>query len=334
MVEDSSGDSLVSVILPFHNAPTLQKAAESILDQSYQNFELLLIDNASTDGSQAVSLELSHRHDKVQLIDEPKKGVVHAANSGILHSQGAYIMRMDADDYSFPQRMELQVKALQEYPDVGVVSGGVIYKGDHSNVGFIEYVDWLNTIHTSSDIALNQFIELPMANPSMMFRREIFEKYGLFKDGEFPEDYEYFLRLQSNNVKMIKVENQVLRWIDSDNRLTRTDPRYSTDAFFKIKSHYLAEWLKKNNPFHPEIFVWGAGRLSRRRSDYLKNYGIEIKKYIDVKPRENSIHFEEIESPNEAFIVSYVGNRGARSQIRSFLNDRQFIEGVHYILAS
>ena len=328
-----SDTSLVSVIIPFFNAPTIQNAIESILSQTYQNFELILVDNNSSDDSLKIAQEYAN-HVKISLANEPRQGVVFAMDKGIGISKGSFIMRMDADDVSFPDRIEKQLNTFRERPGLSVVSGLVIYEGADENKGFRVYVDWLNSILSSEQIRLNQFVEFPMANPSLMFRKEVFEKYGMFEEGDFPEDYEFFLRLQMNGVKMGKVNHSVLKWIDSESRFTRTDPRYSAEAFFKIKATYLAQWLQRNNAHYPKVLIWGAGRLSRKRSSYLSNYGIEIEGYIDVTKKTDIIHYENIPSKESCFIVSYVSNRGARDEIRSFLVSRGFDEGIQFILAS
>jgi len=323
---------LVSVILPFFNAPKLNVAIESILSQTLDDFELVLINNNSTDGSELTTKKYL-MDSRVKLFNQPDRGVVHAMNMGIEVSRGAFIARMDADDYSYPDRLRFQLQAFKD-KKIGVVSGIVEYEGDSENEGFIQYVAWLNSIMSDEEITLNQFIEFPLANPSLMFRRELFDTCGMYEDGNFPEDYEYFLRLKVNGVRMIKVEETVLKWFDSKTRLTRTDSRYSREAFFRIKAKYLSIWLKQNNPFYPRVLVWGAGRVSRRRSDFLTRYGVDITGYIDVKEGPNTLHYKSIPKPQDCFIVTYVANRGARNEIRRFLQSRDFIEGINFILAS
>lgn len=324
---------LVSVIIPFYNPPNIPIAIQSILSQSYQNFELILVDNNSSI-KYLKSINRFLTDQKVSLIKESNQGVVHAMNAGIRYANGDFIMRMDADDISDPLRIKKQLQAFAKDPTLGVVSGMVTYKGHDRFKGFKHYVSWLNTIVTSQEITLNQFVELPLVNPSLIFRKQVFERYGLFKDGNFPEDYELFLRLQQHKVKMAKVPFNVLTWIDSDHRLTRTDSRYSVDAFYRIKSKYLSYWLEKNNPFHPNIHIWGAGKLSKKRSKYLLNYGIKITGYIDVVKKAWIIHYEDVPNDPHYFIVSYVSNRGAREKIREFLSNKGYEEGVNFILAS
>ena len=324
---------LVSVILPFFNAPFLKEAIESILRQSYSSYELILIDNGSSDQSKEIAKSYAEV-EKIRLVSEPQRGVVYAANRGVAEARGTFIARMDADDVSKSNRLEEQVNMLLSDSSLGVVSGLVEYKGSSANEGFIQYVDWLNSILSAKDIYLNQFVEFPLANPTLMFRKSLFEEHGGYKEGDFPEDYEFFLSLQAANVQMSKVNETVIEWRDTETRLTRTDPRYSQDAFFRIKAQYLAKWLSKHNPLHPKVYIWGAGRLSRRRSDYLLEEGIEVAKYVDLKESERTMHYESLPGSAEAFVVSYVGNRGARDEIRSFLNNQGFQEGINYIVAS
>ncbi|SNS77573.1 Glycosyl transferase family 2 [Ekhidna lutea] len=327
------GNPLVSVVLPFYNAPYLEEAIQSILNQTYEHFELILVNNASTDDSVKVAKRYAS-DPRITLIDQPRKGVVFAANGGIEAARGAYIARMDSDDISHPQRLELQTNLLLEDSTLGVVSGLIEYLGPTENGGFIHYVDWLNSIITEEQISLNRFVEFPIANPTLMVRRELFDQYGIYKDGDFPEDYELFLRFQSNNVKMKKIDKSILTWRDTESRLTRTDNRYAQESFFKVKAKYLAQWLKTNNPFHPKIYIWGAGRVSRRRSDLLINEGIAVVNYIDVKSGKQTLHYDNLPDKESAFIVSYVSNRGIREEIRSYLIQNGYIEGVNFILAA
>lgn len=208
MGDDSS---LVSVVLPFYNAPHLNEAIESVLAQSYSNFELLLVDNGSTDHSKSLA-EKYACDQRVKLLNEPKRGVVHAANKGMSFANGNYIARMDADDIAYPERLELQVRELDSNPHIGMVSGMVDYHGEETNEGFRLYVDWVNTICSSEQIQLNQFVELPLVNPSIMFRKALLEQFGGYEEGDFPEDYEWFLRLLREGVGMCKVKKTVIKW--------------------------------------------------------------------------------------------------------------------------
>ncbi|MEM6642916.1 MAG: glycosyltransferase [Bacteroidota bacterium] len=321
----------VSVILPFRNAPKLSEAVESILNQSFSDFELILVNNEPERDNEYLRTIKDHR---IRVIKEPRRGVVYAINRGINAASGEFIMRMDADDISYPDRIQNQVGFLYDNPSISVVSGQIQYQGSAQNVGFRMYVAWLNSIHTSDQIRYNQFVEFPLANPSLMYRRSVFKDHGMYREGDFPEDYDHFLRLQSAGIQMGKVKDPVIKWVDSPTRLTRMDSRYSSDAFFKLKAQYLAKWLKENNEYHPDIIVWGGSRLSRKRSQYLQVHGVSIKGYIDLKESGKNIPYTKIGDLENVFIVSYVSSRGARSKIRSYLLQHHYVEGKNFILAS
>ncbi|MEQ9403770.1 MAG: glycosyltransferase [Cyclobacteriaceae bacterium] len=325
---------LVSIVLPFYNAEsTLGNSIQSIVNQSYKNFELLLIDNNSTDGSREVAEKQADNDVRIRLLTETKQGVVFAANKGLQCASGKYIARMDSDDISYPNRIHDQVQFLELYKDIDLVSGQVKYTGDESNGGFISYVDWLNGITTPQSIYINQFVEYPIVNSSIMMRRMLYDKYGGYLEGAFPEDYEYFLRLMEKGVKMQKVESVVLSWTDSPGRLTRNDPRYSRDAFNKIKAGYLARWLKQNNLHYPDVWIWG-GKQSRRWSRYLRNEGINIIGYIDVidSKRKDMVNYKQVDKYMDSFILSYVSGRGARDEIRIYLNTIGLKEVRNYLI--
>ncbi|MEM6829072.1 MAG: glycosyltransferase family 2 protein [Bacteroidota bacterium] len=330
-----NNDPLVSVVLPFLNAQfTLSRSVASILNQSYRHFELILVDNGSTDSGALMARGFAKKDARVTLLTENQKGVVFAANEGIRHAKGKYIARMDADDFSHPDRLKQQVQFLENHPDTEVVSGIISYGGSEVNGGFVRYIDWLNSIKTREDISLNQFVEYPLANPSLMMKRELFQTYGNYRSGSFPEDYEFFLRLQANGVKMGKVSQVVLEWSDLPNRLTRTHSSYTNEAFYLIKAAYLAKWLKKRHSRIPNVFVWGAGKESKKRSRLLHRFGIDISGYIDIKKSADTVFYQDIGAPNDLFILSYVANWGAREEIRTFLNKRDFVEGTHYLICA
>ena len=327
----------VSVILPFFNAElSLQKAIESIVNQDFTDFELILINNNSTDKSTEIASTFVNTNPNVKLYHESKQGVVFASRLGFSKSEGKYIARMDADDIAFPQKLSLQTELLDKNTDIDAVAGLVKYHSLMPNTeGFERFVNWSNSVQTCNDIELNRFIEFPIVNPTLMFRREVIEKNGFYKSGNFPEDYEMFLRWIENGVKFAKINEYLLQWNDSKNRLTRTDSIYSAESFYKIKAKYLAKWLKKQG--HTKIAVWGAGKRPRKRAKFLEDFGIEIVFYIDIiKDRvipKPCVFYEDIKPAGEIFIVSYIAKEVARQEIAIFLNSRNYTQGKDYILA-
>jgi len=330
----------VSVVLPFYNAePTLNRAIESIHAQEFGDFDCFLVDNNSTDRGADLARDWVRKDNRFVLMQESTQGVMFASNAGAQKSKGEYLARMDADDRAYPQRLALQVDFLDQNPEYGAVAGKVRHVGDPMlTEGFRRFVEWSNSLLTYEEIYYRRFIEAPVVNPATMWRRETMRRHGMYLSGEFPEDYEMWLRWLDAGVKMAKVPELVLDWHDSDQRLTRTDAIYSDRAFYEIKSHYLAKWLERHNPYHPYVSIWGASRISRRRARILEQHGIRISTYIDTKSsrqiEKEVLYYQNLPPAGEHFILTYIRQINKRERIQSFLEERGYLEGKSYLLVS
>lgn len=329
----------VSILLPVYNAaPTLRLAIDSILKQDFSDWELLAIDDGSTDESAQIIASYAAAYPQVKLISLPHQGITPALNHGLSIAKGNYIARMDADDYAYPHRLRLQWQWLEDHSQTGLVSSLVEYGGDPATQqGYASHVDWLNAITTARDVSLNRFIDAPIAHPSVMFRAMCIAQFGGYQETEGPEDYELWLRWLEQGVQMEKVPNILLRWNDPPDRLSRTHEAYRPMAFERVKARYLARWLGQNNR-HPQLAIWGAGRKTRRRLQPLLDEGIKPTFFIDLFDKKSVdglpvISFKKIEQYRDIFVLSYVNNRGARKEIRTFFEDLQKIEGQDFLLA-
>lgn len=330
--------------MPVHDAAeTLPAAVESVLAQTEAGWELVAVDDGSTDGSLQVLRDCAGRDARVRVLATAHHGLVQALNLGLGEARGALIARMDADDVCLPERLARQRAHLDGRAEVGLVACRVRFAGDaRRGAGYARYVDWTNSLLTHEAIALARFVESPLAHPSVMFRRELPERFGAYRDGEFPEDYELWLRWLEHGVRMEKLAEPLLVWRDSPTRLSRRDPRYAPEAFDGMKAGYLARWLARHNPHHPRIVFWGAGRVTRRRAQLLLDEGVEIVSYIDIDPRKigRAIQGRPVTSPRElpvpgtCFVVTGVASAGARGQIEGALIAAGYRAGLDYVLAA
>jgi glycosyltransferase involved in cell wall biosynthesis len=332
----------VSILLPVYNgASTIKAAVKSCLTQSFSDFELIIIDDGSNDDTAIILRKLSETDERIKLFFNEHKGIVESLNLGIQESKGKFIARMDADDIMYPERISIQMEFLTKNPDVDLVGSLVEHGGDAvSQEGYATHVNWINSIITPEEIELNRFVESPLAHPSVLFKKEIAEKYGAYRSGDFPEDYELWLRWMDAGVKMGKVQKQLLFWNDLSERLSRIDERYSNEAFNRIKTNYLIRFLEDKIKGR-KIWLCGAGRGTRRKSDLLLESSYSFGGYLDVDPKKTGKIFngisvslaEDMPEKNEAYIVSYVGTRGAREEIRKDLKMRGFVEGADFVMA-
>jgi len=327
----------VSIILPVYNASKyIRPCIESILGQSYEDFELIIIPN----GSDHATLKAIHGFSdpRIRIQQIPTPDVVAAMNHGLNLSKGSFIARIDADDIMPVDRIRAQTEFLKCYPQYEVVSGKVAFVGNaQSQQGYYLHVKWLNQHATYEDIYLNRFVDAPVANPSIMVRRSLFDRLGLYRSGPFPEDYEMLLRWLDNGVKIGKVKECVLQWRDHPARLTRNHPSYSQEAFYRIKTTYLARHFERW-ALSKKILIWGTGRSIRAKARFLQLNDFDIQGRIDVRKHTASHSADGIpiyhytDFPKGIFVLSFVGDRKGRLKIIDYLIEKGYKQGADFYL--
>jgi glycosyltransferase involved in cell wall biosynthesis len=328
---------LVSIILPvFNGESTIKQAIESIVNQTFTDWELVIIDDGSTDETCNIIQSIDNQKIKYHIINHG--GIARALNFGIKLSEGEFICRMDADDICDPKRLELQYQYLMQNDQVGVVSSLVEYSGDReTNTGYALYVDEINQLIKHSDIAKKRFVESPIAHPSVMFRKSLAHKYGGYNEGQLPEDYELWLRWMDNDVVFEKINQPLLKWTDSESRLSRNHSNYSLDKFYEPKVKYLAKHLKKNEINTDNTWVWGTGRQINKWIAMLNDNGLNVKGRIDVKTTSldgTIIHFTELNKLDNPLIISLVRDRKGKKRIEAFLREHNYEEGKDFFMLS
>lgn len=339
----------VSVLLPVRNAvASLPRAVGSLRDQTLWDWECLAVDDGSTDGS-GPWLDRAAREDaRLRVLHTPPRGIVPALQEGLGLARGAFVARLDADDACLPSRLEAQVAFLETHPAIGLVGCRVGFEGDPvRGAGYAAYVDWLNTVLDENAIYRERFVESPFAHPSVMFRRSLVPEHGGYREGDHPEDYELWLRWLEAGVRMAKLPETLVQWADPPGRLSRTDPRYAPDAFYRLKAVYLARWWRRKLQHASgggprELWVWGAGRLTRRRVDLLRAQGVEVSRYLDIDPHKQGCHRDgrrvidptALPEPGAVLVLGYVAIRGARAGQRAFLTRRGYREGKDFLFVA
>lgn len=323
--------------MPVHNAGDyLPVAVESILLQSYSRLELILVDDHCDDGA----LEQLARHDpRLSILSATSRGVVHAMQQGMQAATGDYIARMDADDEALPDRLQVQLDYLQQNPGIGIVAAQVeIFSDDELGDGFRLYQQWLNSVTDAEQIKRELYIESPLPNPSVMFRRQVYEQLGGYHDSPWAEDYDCWLRADALDIKMGKPEGVLLRWRNHEKRVTHNEERYSQHNFMRAKAHYLGQSPLKDK----SLIIWGTGPIGRRFCDLLEEQGMSVKGFIEIDPRRiGGVKRDRpvwdmtvIDELDDEVIIGAVGSRGARNKIREYLDARGLAEGEHYLFVA
>lgn len=328
----------VSVILPCYNAAdTLDETLESLARQTLSDFEVIAVDDGSTDSTLEKLLTWAARDSRFQALSQSHAGVIAAANAAIAACRTPYIARLDADDRAHPERLAQQAAYLDAHPDVAVVSSLVkAFPKKDVREGYRIYVQWLNSLITDADIRREMFVESPLANPSVMMRQTWVEKMGGYHDYGWPEDYDLWLRMYLAGAKFAKIAEVLLEWRDHPDRITHTDGRYSVENFLRAKAHYLARGPLKDRD---AVIVWGAGMMGRRLGKQLQKNQVPLVVFVDIDPKKIGrtrrgrpiIAVDDLQDwwaryKNPALLAA-VGARGAREMIRSRLINLGLVEG-------
>lgn len=183
------GGPRITVLMPVYNgAAYLDAAIDSILGQTCTDFELLVVDDGSTDDS--VAWIQAHSDGRIRLLRQSQNmGLVAALNRGIDEARGEYIARMDADDISLPQRLEKQMTFLDAHPEVGVCGSWM------EAFSSTEISVWKAPVD-HDEISCRLLFESVLYHPTVMMRRGMIECHGLRYDANYPhaEDYEFWCR--------------------------------------------------------------------------------------------------------------------------------------------
>ncbi len=185
------GRPTVSCILPVYNGEKyLREAVQSILDQNFQDFELIIIDDGSADGSYAIASEMAGEDSRIVVIRQANAGISKALNAGIDASRGRYIARMDADDISLPHRFSVQVAHLDSHRSC-IMVGGIAETFSSQGPGELTS----GGRHLRTNLTVFPPKISCAVHPMIMVRRELFDKIGGYRE-LFPhaEDWDLFLR--------------------------------------------------------------------------------------------------------------------------------------------
>lgn len=334
----------VSIVMPVRDAErTLPMAIESCLAQTLPDFELILVDHGSVDGSFSVMKKYARRDSRIEVLKRPRGApFVSVANLAWRESRGRLIARMDADDFSYPARLQHQVRHLADHP--GIAACGTLVRirkrrpadsAAHTgpDEGYASYESWINSVVTPEAIAAQRFIDSPLANPTTLIRREVLEGYGGYADPDWAEDYDLWLRLLEDGLALGKVDRCLLDWFDSDTRSTRTLDRYSQLGFQRAKAHYLARLPQVRQR---GVAIAGAGPIGKKLARMLRDeHRVTVGCFFEVSEKKIGNRIDGIPVlPSEALpdsprrvLLGAVGLPGARDQIRELAAGSAYREG-------
>lgn len=250
--------------MPVYNSQDyISQSIESILNQTYKNFELIIVNDGSTDDT--INIIKKYNDSRIVLVDRKiNKGVVYSLNEGIKKSKGDFIARMDSDDISSKDRFELQLAFLKKNPEIDVCGT------------FCRCFGLSNRIMTygisSDEVKNNMMFHCDIAHPTVMMRRSVIYKCDFYNQSYlYAEDYELWCRIIRKNVRLANIPKVLLLYRVSDMHIS---------CVHRYKQLFLTSIVILNNLF----FIY---KISFDETLALSNNGIEycIKCLEVLKPK-------------------------------------------------
>jgi glycosyltransferase involved in cell wall biosynthesis len=316
-------------------APYLEEALASLSAQTLEDYEVLLVDDGSVDGSAEIAEAHAAGDRRFRVVRRERRGLVAALEHARAEARGRLLARMDGDDVALPERLAIQVEAL----DAGVLvaCGGRIayFPEEVVRDGARRYQRWINSLVTPEAAVRDVFVECPIPHPTLLVRAGAVEAVGGYRSCGWPEDYDLVLRLWERGASFRNVEQVVLRWREHSDRASRSERIYSEAAFVRAKVHYLRRTLLRDRG----VLVWGAGPVGKAFARELTAQGASVVAFVDVDPRKVGkrvygapvVGVEEAPRFAEAFAVGAVAGEEARERIRALVAAQGRREGVDFV---
>ena len=247
----------VSVIIPaFNQGHYLGEAIQSVLDQTYPDFELIVVDDGSTDKTAQVACSFSDP--RVHYIHQENRGLSAARNTGILRSSGEYLTFLDSDDRFLADKLETLVNAMQQNPVLGFVAGQAVLIDENG----LPLGKVFNTPLPKNPVHL--LLWNPLHVCSVLLRREWQEKVGLFDESlQAYEDWDMWLRLARVGCRMGWVPHPVSFYRFHTRQMTRDKDRMTNATFAVLKKVYSdpdlpQEWLALKDKAYSNAYLRAA----------------------------------------------------------------------------
>jgi glycosyltransferase involved in cell wall biosynthesis len=316
---------LISILIPFKNtAKFLPECIQSITNQTYTNWELIIVDDNSTDISFSIVEGFSNIDSRIKLFKNNGNGIIDALQLALNKSIGELITRMDSDDIMFPNKLEVLSTNLIKYGKGHLAVGKVKYFSKNGiGDGYAKYEQWLNRLTQTGSNFTEIYKECVIPSPCWMTYKDDLLACDGFNPNRYPEDYDLAFRFYKNNLKCIPCDNMLHYWRDYEIRTSRTHEHYAENHFIALKLHY---FLELNYIKEKSLTIWGAGNKGKVLAKALVKKEIPFNWICDnpnkigrdiygqeLKPFQ---YLEDIQNPQSIITVA---NVNSQNQIKTYL---------------
>ncbi len=329
-------NNLVSILIPFKNtAEFLPACLDSIQNQSYTRWEVLAIDDHSTDRSLAIVQTYAKQDPRIRLFKNPAAGIIPALRMAYKQSRGILITRMDSDDIMEPNKLRVLVKGLETNGKGHLAIGQVRYFSDRGiSNGYARYESWLNQLTAQGNNYKEIYKECVVPSPCWMAYKDDLDSCGAFNSDRYPEDYDLTFRFYEKKLRCVPCSEVLHLWRDYDHRTSRTSQHYAQNYFLDIKLYY---FLKLDRQHDRPLVIWGAGNKGKTIAKSLAHQDLPFYWCCDNPKKigkkiygKELLHYKEIRSLNQPQSIITVANEEAQAMIRAYFGSVKRIEMSDY----
>jgi glycosyltransferase involved in cell wall biosynthesis len=318
----------VSILLPVHDAlPYLGASLRSLWRQSFADFEVIAVDDGSSDGSGEALERAARRDPRLRVRRTPHQGLPLALAHALAQARAPLVARHDADDLSHPDRLALQIRAFRGAGDFQVLGTRLrLFPHGAAGEGMARYVRWQNSVLTHEEMAREALVESPLAHGTAMMRRDWLERAGGWSERGWAEDMDLWLRLLEAGARFAKLDRVLYAWRQHARSATRRDPRYSVDRMLALKLHHLERGLLARHAGRPVTLV-GTGRSGERWREALHRR-VEIRYRLARSPEswQASVRRDPLGAALEPPVVLVFMAPPRRTRWRRALETRRLVE--------
>lgn len=266
------GKPLVSIVMAVKDtAPYLPECLDSILNQTYQNWELLAVNDHSSDDTPQILENYSKRDKRIRFLNSDQPKLIPTLQVGYAQAKGDLINRMDSDDRMPLDKIETLVNAWQKYGKGHVIAGGTEHFVDEGEVGdgFLKYEKWLNEVARTSTHYQQIYKECVIPSHCWLMHKADFDAVDAFNPIIYPEDYDLCFRMYEKGLKIIGIDKILHHWRDRSNRISRTWDEYKDNRYFDMKLRFFTKLDRDENR---PLVLWGGGRNGKDMAKGLQKY--------------------------------------------------------------
>lgn len=306
-------------------APYLPACLDSIVNQTYPNWELIAINDHSSDDTPSILENYAGKDERIRVFHSKRHKLIPTLKEGYVHATGDLINRMDSDDKMPADKLETLVAEWKKLGKGWVVAGGTEHFVDEGMVGdgFRRYEEWLNDVAKNEKHYEEIYQECVIPSHCWIIHKEDFDRVEAFNPEVYPEDYDLTFRFYRAGLRVKGIDKILHLWRDRSDRISRTWEEYKDNRYFDLKLKYFYEL---DRDMSRPLVLWGAGRNGKDLAKRLAKTESELYWVCDNDRKIGHIvygfkmhHFDSVKSLEKPQILVVVASPKDKKVIKEQL---------------